>query len=85
MDTPDKTLEKLWMDYTKALPPDAGPVQLIETKKAFYAGAYSILATMVDQVGDEEEEVTEKDMDMVSGIFEEAEVFLASQIKGASA
>jgi len=85
MDNPDKTLEKLWTDYAKVLPPDAGPVQLVETKKAFYAGAYSILATMVAQVGDEEEEVTEKDMDMVSGIFEEAEVFLASQIKGASA
>jgi hypothetical protein len=85
IDAPHKTLDKLWTDYaTKVLPPNASPVQVAETKKAFYAGAYSILTAMVDQVGDEED-ATEEDMDMVGGFFTEAEQFLASQIKGASA
>ena len=85
IDAPNKTLDKLWNDYaTRVFPPNASPVQTSETKKAFYAGAYSILTAMVDQVGDEED-ATEEDMDMVGGFFNEAEQFLASQIKSPSA
>jgi hypothetical protein len=83
-DAPNKTLDKLWTEYRKILPQNASPVQVNETKKAFYAGAYSILTAMVSQVGDEED-ATDEDMDMVGGFFEEAEQFLASQIKSASA
>ena len=87
MDAPNKTLDKLWSAYAKALPPNASSLQVTETKKAFYAGAYSILTAMVEQVGDEEdgEDATDADMNMMGGLFTEAEEFLASHLKGASA
>lgn len=84
-DAPNKTLDKLWNDYgSRVLPVNVGPVQVAETKRAFYAGAYSILTAMMDQVGDEED-ATDTEVNMVGDFFTEAEKFLASQLKAPSA
>lgn len=77
-----KKLADLWNDYaTKVLPANAIPVQVIQLRRAFYAGAYATLTELVNQVGDEED----ANFDMLGGFFQEAEEFFVSQIKGASA
>ncbi len=42
----DTTIEKLWNEYSKILPEEAGVTQIKETRRAFYAGATSMFILM---------------------------------------
>jgi hypothetical protein len=47
---PDKELliEKAWLSYHSAvIPRDAPEVQIVESRRAFYAGAHSLLTTIL--------------------------------------
>lgn len=44
-------IENAWKDYAlRVLPPDAPAVQFRETKRAFFAGAQGLLATISTQL-----------------------------------
>lgn len=53
------TLDECWKKYElMAIPDDAGSVQRREMRRAFYAGAYSLISLMLDATdtaGDDED------------------------------
>jgi hypothetical protein len=71
-----KRIEKLWIEYCDHLVPlGASTVQLRETKKAFYAGAQSLLAEIVTML-DPGLEPTEADIKKMDDIALELTAFI---------
>jgi hypothetical protein len=49
-----ETVAESWATYqAKVLPPTAGPVQINETRRAFYAGVYFCLMNLAYNIGDD--------------------------------
>jgi hypothetical protein len=49
-----ETVAESWATYqAKVLPPTAGPVQIAETRRAFYAGVYFCLMNLMHNIGDD--------------------------------
>lgn len=44
---PATTMKALWESYRIVLPANASPTQIIETRRAFYAGAGALLAAIL--------------------------------------
>jgi hypothetical protein len=44
------TIREDWKSYREVLHPQAGPIQITETRRAFYAGAWSVLALCVTAI-----------------------------------
>jgi hypothetical protein len=70
-----KYIKDGWQSYRKmVIPGDASPVQIRETKQAFYAGAsllwYALMATL-----DADAEPTEADMRRMDSINKEIEAY----------
>ena len=42
-----KPIEEYWNSYRAILPKDAGATQIIETRRAFYAGAEALYAALM--------------------------------------
>ena len=65
----ERRLEKSWQDYftTVLKPAGAGSIQVIETRRAFYAGAQALLAAMVRSMGPGLEP-TDADMQMMDDL-----------------
>jgi hypothetical protein len=64
-----------WNDYlARVIPPNASKLQIKETKRAFYAGAHSLLMAVCASVsaGDE---TTPADIEIMTDIQAEAEAF----------
>jgi hypothetical protein len=54
-----QTMAEKWEDYERmVLPASAGPVQRLETRQAFYAGAHAMLC-VVQRLGDADVTVAE--------------------------
>lgn len=71
-------IARLWAEYERTvLHPDAGPIQRIETKRAFYAGVAAWLNEMTTMF-DEGEEATEADLRKIQEVAEELEMFARS-------
>lgn len=50
----DRPIHDLWDDWkTLVIPDDAPPIQISECRKAFYAGAASMLGLMLTKAGDD--------------------------------
>jgi hypothetical protein len=47
------TIKDEWDEYRKLLPEDAYPIQIVETRRAFYAGAWS-LWSIVKELGEDD-------------------------------
>jgi hypothetical protein len=56
-----KPIEAQWLKYSKVLPPDAGRIQVDETRRAFFTGAFVLFNTMMAQL-DPGTEATEDDL-----------------------
>ena len=56
-----KPIEAQWLEYSKVLPPNAGRVQVDETRRAFFAGAFVLFNTIMAQL-DPGTEATEDDL-----------------------
>lgn len=66
-----KRLEAWWQGYDKAvLPKTVGPVQRIETRRAFYAGALAYSAIVGAGVSESDEYTTE-DHELMEGLHAE--------------
>ena len=71
----------LWKDYqTKVLPRNCSDIQLIETRKAFYAGAGALLNAIYN-ILEGGEEVTEQDLDVMDAIHNELQRFVMEMKK----
>ena len=69
-------IEKSWLSYRQSvIPKNAGPTQLIESRRAFYAGAqglFTILVTILEPG----QEATDADLATMDGIDAELKRFL---------
>lgn len=66
----EKTIADNWRSYhRRVLPPDAGPIQVRETRRAFYAGA-AMMFGMVSKVGDDDRSEAES-MEVMDRIWAE--------------
>jgi hypothetical protein len=74
-----QTIEQCWSDYARlTLPKDAGEVQRIETRKAFYAGFHTMLAICI-RIG--EPDVPDQEaMDALTRLKAESESWIRDQI-----
>jgi hypothetical protein len=73
-----KVIESEWERFKKTvLPPDAGPIQINETRKAFYAGAGCLFLSIMQILGPGQE-ATESDLAIMDGINTELDEFLKS-------
>lgn len=79
-----KHIEKEWNDYLlKIMPKDAGVQQVIETRKAFFAGAGSLFYAILNYLEhtDDPDEVTEADMDLMEGLQKEIDEWTEQQVR----
>lgn len=52
-DADPRYIESGWLSYeAEVLPPDAGETQRVETRRAFFAGSWHVLRTLI-QLGDD--------------------------------
>jgi len=74
------TLQKEWKDYEAvAINPKAGDVQRLETQKAYYAGAYTVLSILSEiSAGVISEEAA---VEVLKGLNQECHDFVADVAK----
>lgn len=71
-----KYIEEAWRDYVaRVLPPTAGPVQIRETRRAFYAGATVLFSTILRLEPDGD--CTKKDLELMESLSAEIDEFCA--------
>jgi hypothetical protein len=64
-----------WKSYRqRVIPPTAPEVQVIESKRAFYGGAFSLFA-LLQRIASPGDEVTEADMNAMSNLDTEFKEF----------
>lgn len=79
-----KRLEAAWALYRlKAMPQEAGKVQLTETCRAFYAGANALLAELLTML-DPDAEPSEADLRKMAEIAQELDQFVENVKRGAA-
>lgn len=72
-----KTLREIWLSYLERVVPNtAGPVQVEETRRAFYAGAIAILGAAY-QLGEETVSVDDGVV-ALEALYNEAEEYVHS-------
>lgn len=80
-----KVVETAWLAYrAQVIPPDAPPIQIRETKKAFYAGAGTLLDSLTVILGPGHEP-TESDLLIMDGIAEELRQYVLDVVAGKDA
>lgn len=79
-----KMVAEAWATYRdKVLPRSAGRVQVDETRKAFYAGAFAVLSGLMGGMS-ESPDVEPQDLSLVNDLEAELQAFAASVVtKGA--
>jgi len=71
-----KRFEAEWEIYRKvAVPKQAGEIQVLETKKAFYAGASSMVAALVGTADPTKATPDEADVKVLESIWKELDEF----------
>lgn len=73
---PDKPINAEWKTYAKLLPKNCGQTQYIETRRAFFAGASTLFALIVNNVSDSSNpEATAEDLAFMDTIHKEIVAF----------
>lgn len=71
-----QVIEKSWLSYrTECIHAEAGQLQLIESRRAFYAGARALLTAITD-ILEPGEEATDADIAMLEAIHVELNDFM---------
>jgi hypothetical protein len=71
-----KVIETAWQDFAlKVIPAGAPPIQITESRKAFYAGAMCLLDSLMKVLGPGKEP-TESDLLIMDGVQKELAQFL---------
>jgi hypothetical protein len=77
-----KIFQTEWGTYrTRVMPKQVSPVQLLETRRAFYAGGASLLALMMRNL-EGGEDATEADLIMMDQVHEEFQQFNRDVLSG---
>ena len=77
-----KLLETEWMTYrNKVLPKNAGEVQITESRRAFFGGAWAIYALMMNAL-EEGTEATPADVRLMEKLHNEMVEFHNRMVKG---
>jgi len=71
---PDKKIEALWLSYRAILPKDASANQIIETRRAFYAGAQGLFHAILTAL-EPGQDATEGDLAYMDNIERELRDF----------
>lgn len=67
-----KIIEPEWKSYERdVLTTTASDVQRSECRLAFYAGAAAVFGRLIDSVGDDDEEPTSEEVNVVKAIHDE--------------
>lgn len=75
-----KKFEGEWLDYrANVVHKDAGEAQLKETKRAFYAGASSIITMLVGLFNPTTPEPTEEDVQQLDAVWKELGEFFEAE------
>jgi hypothetical protein len=69
-----KHIEQLWLSYLEILPQSAGAAQIMETRRAFYAGAQGLLHSIIANLSPGPDE-SEPDLAMMGDIEKELSDF----------
>lgn len=77
MSSNNHVIADLWASYNRVLPSSASATQVIETRRAFYAGAFALLKAL-DKILEPGLETTEKDIDSLESIHKELQEFVKS-------
>lgn len=76
-------IAKGWQEYKEfVIPADAHETQLIECKRAFYAGARSCLSDVLALAGASAGEPTEQDIELMADLEEELAQFARDVMDG---
>lgn len=73
-DVAKKRIEEQWKTYRVILPEDASAAQIIETRRAFYAGAQALYHTVLTSL-EPGQDATEADLSMMENIDRELRDF----------
>jgi hypothetical protein len=74
-------IREIWNDYrARVMPANAGPIQVQESRRAFYAGAQAFFGIQLHGLDKEDQEPTEDDMKMMDELHAELNEF-AQDIK----
>ena len=77
-----KTIKEKWESYLKdVMPESAGAIQLLETRRAFYAGAHALFTLMSENVS-QGDDVTAQDEAFMETIPRELAEFVADINRG---
>lgn len=77
-----KLFETQWTEYrTKVIPNDASAVQLTESRRAFYAGAWAFYSLMMNNF-DEGTDETPRDLELMRKLDTELREFKTRVSKG---
>ena len=68
-------VEKLWESYRAIVPVEASHAQVLETKRAFFAGALAMWNAAMGNLFEEGDEPTDQDMRRMGEIQDELEAF----------
>ena len=79
---PVRPIEAIWREFAmQTLPAEASETQRIETRRAFYAGAKTLLAVLRQSLS-EEDDPTAQDMHIMHDIVEDLERFTRDLARG---
>lgn len=77
-----KLLETEWINYRNAvIPKDAGSVQLMESRRAFFGGAWALYSLIMNSL-DPGHEPTEADLALMAALDREMREFKERVTKG---
>lgn len=78
-----RTVEMLWISFMESIfeGVDASTIQIMEAKKAFYAGAFAVFTEQMNTLDTESDEATEGDLEWMDEIYREMESFLFPQLR----
>ena len=72
-----KLIEQAWDLYReRVIPPQAGEVQVDESRKAFYAGATALFTSIMAGLGSGDE-ATVEDLSLLDGVRDELDEYVA--------
>lgn len=71
--------EEKWKGFKERVLIGCSDLQVLEVKKAFYAGAYALMYLMMNETDQETEEPTENDFALMDEIHNDITEFLKSQ------
>ena len=74
--------ENEWRTYRKmAVPPNAGDAQVTETKRAFFAGASTVITLLASSCDPSKTEPTDEDSKLLENIWKEMDAFFEEDKK----